>query len=418
MFDVQHSNVHIQHYVQPLDAGLKYLTLASSVNNDSLPLIWGVILSHSSILNCSNNPSPRRKSVSTSASQLPGSTSPAKKIVPFFSLPFHNQRYKMKHWVVLGDTEPRVFMQDAVPDVTIKGRKSPPFPVHIQCRTLKHAQEVVGVHGELQRLRSHRMSVTKLASLVYTSPHFSNVMTETTPWYAVLNGKSFKGILLSQSDCNAQTKGYRWASCRSVFCLRDALIHIILGGNNAAFEEINTSLSSYMDRLSLTASSYHSDEIQSGPGFRPNSSGNPYGPASSTTSSSASTSTIKSQHIFRRGRSQAPSNTTTHRHSIPPASPIRKPTGVYKYIRGVAGVIGSITDPSGIDSAVHNDVENVVGAMRAEYLDVHGYRRETVEIIMGAYQSATDVEDFVALASGCGMAVVELEWFWELSWRS
>ena len=90
---------------------------------------------------------------------------------------------------------------------------------------------------------------------------------------------------------------------------------------------------------------------------------------------------------------------------------------MYKYIRGVAGVVGNITDPSGMDSTICNDTENVVGRMRAEYLNVHGYGKETVEIIIDAYQSASTVEQFVDLVGGCGMAVVELEWFWELSWR-
>ena len=88
---------------------------------------------------------------------------------------------------------------------------------------------------------------------------------------------------------------------------------------------------------------------------------------------------------------------------------------MYKYIRGTAGVVGSITDPSGIDSTICRDTESLVGTTRAKYLDVHGYGREAVEMITGAYQSAGTVEDFVALANGCGMAVVELRWFWELS---
>jgi len=89
---------------------------------------------------------------------------------------------------------------------------------------------------------------------------------------------------------------------------------------------------------------------------------------------------------------------------------------VYKYIRGV---VGSITDPSGMDPTVHSnaDVAKVVGAFRAKYLDVHGYREGTVEMILDAYKSASTAEQFVDLAKGCGMSVVELEWFWELTWR-
>ena len=89
---------------------------------------------------------------------------------------------------------------------------------------------------------------------------------------------------------------------------------------------------------------------------------------------------------------------------------------MYKYIRSSAGVVGSITDPSGVALFDFSDVENVVGAMRARYLEAHGYGAETVHMIVEAYGSANRTEEFVAAASGCGMSVVELEWFWEFSW--
>lgn len=62
------------------------------------------------------------------------------------------------------------------------------------------------------------------------------------------------------------------------------------------------------------------------------------------------------------------------------------------------------------------DIENVVGTMRAKYLDAHGYGTEVTQMIVDAYRSANIMEEFVSEASGCGMSVVELEWFWELSW--
>lgn len=129
-------------------------------------------------------------------------------------------------------------------------------------------------------------------------------------------------------------------------------------------------------------------------------------------SSTASTATVKTQHISRRGRSQT-SSTTTRRHPAPPVSPIHQPASMYKYIRGVSGVIGSITDPSGVNyTTCSSDVKDIVSVMRAEYLDTHGYGKETVEIIKDAFDSATTAEEFVELASGCGMAVAELKWFW------
>ena len=95
----------------------------------------------------------------------------------------------------------------------------------------------------------------------------------------------------------------------------------------------------------------------------------------------------------------------------PPSPPI-----IYKYIRGAAGVVGSITNPAGVTPIDLSDIEIAVGEMRAKYLDAHGYGMDAIQTIADAYQAAKDVEDFVSQASGCGMLVVELEWFWEVSW--
>ena len=89
---------------------------------------------------------------------------------------------------------------------------------------------------------------------------------------------------------------------------------------------------------------------------------------------------------------------------------------VYKYICGTAGVVGSITNPTSVAPIDLSDIEIDVGEMRAKYLDAHGYGMDAILTIADAYQSAKDVEDFVSQASGCGMSVVEPEWFWEFSW--
>jgi hypothetical protein len=89
---------------------------------------------------------------------------------------------------------------------------------------------------------------------------------------------------------------------------------------------------------------------------------------------------------------------------------------VYKFIRGVPGVVGTITNPSAVTLNHLMDIENVVGTMRAKYLDAHGYGMEVTQIIVNAYRSANIMEEFVSEASGSGMSVVELEWFWEMSW--
>lgn len=60
-----------------------------------------------------------------------------------------------------------------------------------------------------------------------------------------------------------QTENHRWASFCQTFCLRDALIHIILGGDKQAFAEVTAAnLHLPMDRLSLTAVSYHTSNAQ------------------------------------------------------------------------------------------------------------------------------------------------------------
>ena len=89
---------------------------------------------------------------------------------------------------------------------------------------------------------------------------------------------------------------------------------------------------------------------------------------------------------------------------------------VYKFIRGAAGVVGSITNPAGVTPTDLSDIEIAVGEMRAKYLDAHGYGMDAIQTIADAYRSAREVEDFVSQASGCGMSVAELEWFWECSW--
>lgn len=84
------------------------------------------------------------------------------------------------------------------PEVEVKGRGSPPFPVHIQCRDFRHAEAVTSINPELHRLRELKLSPVKFASLLFASPCLPSVASEVIHWHVVLNGKSFKGILYSQ----------------------------------------------------------------------------------------------------------------------------------------------------------------------------------------------------------------------------
>ncbi|KAF9788757.1 hypothetical protein BJ322DRAFT_1106722 [Thelephora terrestris] len=326
------------------------------------------------------------------------------------------------YWVVLGRGDPSVFSQDRLPRIEPKfiGRKSPPFPVYVQCTSIRQGHEVASFDMELERLRAARPTPKRLASLLYVSPQLPDAMTEPDLWFAILNGVSFKGILLSAADKEEQTKKHEWASVRTVHNLRDALIHIVLGGDNEAFDEVTQiRLSLPMDRLSLVAASYHDSRAPERAGSYLNvsrSRADSDSPTESTVSSStiSSPSTIKTNHVIERGRKPTSHHATRSHPTRSKKS--TSPHRVYKYIRSSAGVVGSITDPSGVALFDFSDVENVVGAMRARYLEAHGYGAETVHMIVDAYGSANRMEDFVARASGCGMSVVELEWFWEFSW--
>ena len=87
---------------------------------------------------------------------------------------------------------------------------------------------------------------------------------------------------------------------------------------------------------------------------------------------------------------------------------------VYKYIRNQTGVVGTITNPAGITSNTTAYTIATVGEFRAEYLDTHGFGPGEIERIVKAFDTASSIHKFTALAAGNGMALMELEWFWRL----
>ena len=87
---------------------------------------------------------------------------------------------------------------------------------------------------------------------------------------------------------------------------------------------------------------------------------------------------------------------------------------IYKYIRNIAGTVGTITDRSGVLSHVSAEDYRVLGYLRASYLDSHGYGAAEVDKIVLAFDAPT-IEEFVARSEGSGMSIVELEWFWALN---
>ena len=87
---------------------------------------------------------------------------------------------------------------------------------------------------------------------------------------------------------------------------------------------------------------------------------------------------------------------------------------IYKYIRNVAGTVGTITDRSGILSHITDEDFNILGDIRARYLDSHGYGSAELAKIVSAFEGATNMDEFISCTEGCGMSIVELEWFWSI----
>jgi hypothetical protein len=86
---------------------------------------------------------------------------------------------------------------------------------------------------------------------------------------------------------------------------------------------------------------------------------------------------------------------------------------VYKYIQNLAGTVGMINDRSGVLSHITPEDYRVLGHARASYIDAHGYGVAEVMKIVSACD-ATSIEEFISRTEGCGMSIVELEWFWGL----
>ena len=87
---------------------------------------------------------------------------------------------------------------------------------------------------------------------------------------------------------------------------------------------------------------------------------------------------------------------------------------VYKYIHNIAGTVRTINDQAGVLSHMRDEDYMLLGDVRASYLNSHGYGAIEVGRIFSAFGS-TCVEEFVQRAEGCGMSIVELEWFWSLT---
>ena len=103
-----------------------------------------------------------------------------------------------------------------------------------------------------------------------------------------------------------------------------------------------------------------------------------------------------------------------HQWKNTPLPPVFAARRVYKYIRNATGTVGTITDQSGVVSHITDKDFEVLGDIRATYIDVHGYGAMEVEKIISAFSTSSVVEEFISRAEGFGMSIVELEWFWHV----
>ena len=82
----------------------------------------------------------------------------------------------------------------------LRGRWTPSFPLYIECASYEDTQAVLelqqGILEVLQRF--HWQEHEHIAEAVQAIPGFSDTLKDVTPWWVILNGASFKGLLLSE----------------------------------------------------------------------------------------------------------------------------------------------------------------------------------------------------------------------------
>ena len=82
----------------------------------------------------------------------------------------------------------------------LRGRWTPPFPLHIECASYEDAQAILKLQqGTLEVLQKfHWQQREDIAEAVQAIPGFSDTLKDVTPWWVILDGASFKGLLLSE----------------------------------------------------------------------------------------------------------------------------------------------------------------------------------------------------------------------------
>jgi len=81
------------------------------------------------------------------------------------------------------------------PVIQARGKKMDLFPLYIQCRSHKDAEDVCKIHKPLVKLYNSCSDVMELARAIYHSVDFSGIMCSVNLWYVLFNGRSFRGII-------------------------------------------------------------------------------------------------------------------------------------------------------------------------------------------------------------------------------
>lgn len=81
-----------------------------------------------------------------------------------------------------------------------RGRYGPAFPLYIECATSEDAQAILQLQdGVLEVIQKyHWQRREEMADAVEAIPGFSDTLKDVTPWWVILNGIHFKGLLLSE----------------------------------------------------------------------------------------------------------------------------------------------------------------------------------------------------------------------------
>ena len=86
------------------------------------------------------------------------------------------------------------------PEIQKRGQWDPSFPLHIECGSYEDGQAVLelqqGILEVLQRF--HWQESEQIAEAVQAIPGFSDTLKDVTPWWVILSGTSFQGLLLSE----------------------------------------------------------------------------------------------------------------------------------------------------------------------------------------------------------------------------